>query len=272
MTLIDSRDFARDRETLDWLLDQGVDINRTDTARLDNGFNLYPGGTDSSLHLLNKVAAHGDIELFDHLVSRGADDSLSTALHSASWCRDPDLSVAMARHLLDKHHMDVNSNNEDFRNFFHDAHDTGTPLCSAVLNRNLAVILLLLERGASPKDPDMRPISYALKDDGFLPAIEALLRASIDPTSALKKAIGYQNLAAANICIELGADPTSALDKAFKHEEQRVQRVARAEASDESRTESEYEEVLEKRATAERISEAMIELLRSSVNDNAHFR
>ena len=117
------RDFARDRKTLDWLLDQGVDINRTDTQRLDNGFNLAPGETDRSLHLLNNVAADGNIALFDCLVDRGADPTLSTALHSASACKDPDLSRAMVCHLLDRYGMDINSNSDDFRDFVHDADD-----------------------------------------------------------------------------------------------------------------------------------------------------
>jgi hypothetical protein len=59
------RDFAHDRETIDWLLDQGVDISQTDTRRLDDGFNLASEASDDSLHLLNKVAADGDIDLFD---------------------------------------------------------------------------------------------------------------------------------------------------------------------------------------------------------------
>jgi hypothetical protein len=50
---------------LDWLLDQGADINRTDNRRLDSGFNLAPGETDDSLLLLNNTAASGDIEMFE---------------------------------------------------------------------------------------------------------------------------------------------------------------------------------------------------------------
>lgn len=156
------RDFARDRKTLDWLLDQGVDINRTDTQRLDNGFNLAPGETDRSLHLLNNVAADGNIALFDYLADRGADVTLSTALHSASACKDPELSKSMVCHLLDKHDMDINSNNDDFRDFIYQADDRGSPLCSAILNRNLAVVHELLKWGASPTYPDRCPISYAV--------------------------------------------------------------------------------------------------------------
>ena len=78
-----ARDFAHDREMLDCLLDQGADINRTDSMRRDEGSVLAVGEADFSLHLLNNVAASGDIDLFDHLVSRGADTSLCTALHAA---------------------------------------------------------------------------------------------------------------------------------------------------------------------------------------------
>lgn len=147
------RDFSRDRETLDWLLDQGVDINKTDSQRLDDGSNLPGGESDYSLHLLNRVAADGNIDLFDHLVGRGADASLSTALHSASEGDGHRKSKAMIRYLLDKHHMNIDSNNGDFRDFFHDADDKGSPLCSAIINRNLVAVLELLERGASPSYP-----------------------------------------------------------------------------------------------------------------------
>lgn len=152
--LIPIRDFADDREKLDWLLDQGADINRTDSQRLDDGFNLALGETDSSLHLLNNVAASGDIDLFDHLVTRGADTSLCTALHSASRCKDAETSKAMICHLLDKHNMDIDRNNHDLRHFNHDAQDEGSPLCSGILHKNIAVVHELLNRGATVNSPD----------------------------------------------------------------------------------------------------------------------
>jgi ankyrin repeat protein len=206
MGLMCIRDFARDWKTLDWLLDQGVDINKTDSQRLDDGFHLAMGESDYSLHLLNRVAADGNIDLFDHLVGRGADASLSTALHSASACKDPDLSKAMRCHFLDKHGMDIDSNNEDFRDFFHDPDDKGSPLCNAIFNRNFAVLHELLKRGASPTYPDEYPISYAVKEDGFLPALEPLLCAGVDPNIALETAVIHQNIEAVKICMACGAD------------------------------------------------------------------
>lgn len=148
------RDFARDRGLLDWLLDHGADIHRSDTQRLDNGFNLAKGESDSSLHLLNKVAADGDIDLFDHLVSRGAQASKSLALHAACRCHDSDTSVAMIRHLLDVYHMEINSNDEDFRDTIHGAHDIGSPLCSAIIHRNIDAVEELLQHGADPTHPN----------------------------------------------------------------------------------------------------------------------
>jgi ankyrin repeat protein len=258
--LIEFRDFARDRKTLDWLLDHGVDINLTDTARLDDGFNLYVGGTDSSLHLLNNVAADGDIDMFDHLVDRGADVSLCTALHSASACKDPDLSMAMVRCLLDKHHMDINRNNDVFRNFFHDAPDRGTPLCSAILNHNLPVVLELLKRGASPREPHMRPVSYAVQENGFVAALEPLLSAGVDATSALMSAVFHQNLEAAKICLRFGAHPAEALHEALTLEEDRAK----------ERAEDDDDEVSERDVRAERDSKAVIELLRNSIEGGAN--
>ena len=63
------------------MLDHGVDINQTDFRRTEDGFRLT-GPNDTSLKVLNSVAARGDIELYDHLIARGADQSRSLALHS----------------------------------------------------------------------------------------------------------------------------------------------------------------------------------------------
>lgn len=100
------------------------------------------------MHLLNNVAASGDIDLFDHLVSRGADTSLCTALHSASRCTDVEMSKAMICHLLYKYNMDINQNNDGLRHLIHDSQDSGSPLCSAILHENLAIVHELLQRGA----------------------------------------------------------------------------------------------------------------------------
>lgn len=265
-TLTLLRDFAHDREILDWLLDQGADINRTDIQRLDNGFNLAIGETDSSLHLLNNVAANGDIDLFDHLVSRGANTSLCTALHSASRCKDVEKSKAMVCHLLDKHNMDINRNNDDLRDFFHDSQDNGSPLCSAIIHKNLDVVHELLDRGARVDSPDWFPVSYAVRVEGFYPALEPLLRAGADATRALEISVSKRNIDAAKVCLQSGADPAPALQDAIVLEERRAKRIASNAAFWESRPGSPYkksEGQLEKERAEERKSQAMIALLES---------
>jgi len=260
-----SRDFDHDRGTLDWLLDQGVDINRTDIQRLDSGFGLAIGETDSSLHLLNNVAASGDIDLFDHLVSRGADTSLCTALHSASRGKDAEMSRAMVCHLLDKHNMDINRNNNDLRKLMHDPHDTGSPLCSAILHKNLAVVRELLNRGARVNSASDFPVSYAVSaGGGFLPALEPLLHAGADATKALTSSAIARNIDAAEVCLRYGADPAPALREAIAREEYRANTIADNAAYYASRPESKYKKS-DKQVERERTSQAMVAFLKSAM-------
>jgi hypothetical protein len=65
--------FADNPEALDWLLDQGVDITRTDSHKTDRGARLPHNGKgqgsfDYALKILNTIAERGDIQLFDHIV------------------------------------------------------------------------------------------------------------------------------------------------------------------------------------------------------------
>lgn len=173
---------------------------------------------DWSNHLLNNVAANGDIEFFDYLVSRGADPHRSLALHDVSRCRDDDKATAMVHHLLDAHNMNIHADNEDLRDFFHDAPDSGTPLCSAIDNQNLAVVKALLDRGAKVDKWGARghiPISIAagtcMNGKRFEPAVRPLLQAGTDPDMALECAIGAGMLDAAEACLEHGADPVNGL-------------------------------------------------------------
>jgi hypothetical protein len=262
-TLIVIRDFAHDRETLDWLLDHGADISRTDTQRLDNGFNLAVESSDNSLHLLNIVAANGDIDLFDHLVSKGADPSRSLALHTASKCQDHEKSRAMVCHLLDKHNMDINVDDRTFRDTFNGVFDEGSPMCSAVIHHNLAVLRELLQRGASFSGPRSWPVSHAvMAKHGFLPALEPLLRGGADPTRALKTSVKCMNLEAAKTCLEFGADPTPALAQALEHEQSRVESVAEDAEYYEEHPEFWDERYAEKEKAAEKESKSIIDLLK----------
>jgi hypothetical protein len=253
------------------LLDQGVDINRTDERRLDDGLSLAFGETDDSLHLLNNVAADGNIYLFDHLVGKGADASRGLALHTASNCQDPEKSRAMVCHLLDKHNMDMDINDETFRDMIHAAHDEGSPLYSSVIHRNLAVIQELLKRGASFNDPAAWLVEYAVMADGFLPALEPLLRAGVDPTEALLSSVDSINLEATKICMEFGADPTPTLPETLEREKSRAASVAQYAAYHERSPDPGYvkhEDVVAEEKAAVGNIRLIIDLLRRAIESD----
>lgn len=205
------RDYATSREHIDWLLDHGVNITQTDTVRTDNG--SRPGQCrDFSLKHLNNVAAAGDIALFDHLVARGADPHRSMALHCAAKCKDPSKTTAMIEHLLDVHHMDIEANNEDLRDYFHASGDSGSPLNCAAYYQNLSAVQTLLRRGAIAERAIYQTIKKVLTQP-WLPALGPLLDAGADPDHAFAVAVDDLNFEAAKICLEKGADPTLVLRK-----------------------------------------------------------
>lgn len=198
---------------LDWLLDQGVDITRTDIHTTDSGSRLPhdgkgKGSFDYSLKILNKIAEEGDIQLFDHIVSRGADPLRSLALHRASKCKDTEKSIAMIDHLLDKHHMDIEAHTKVLRPTVHFPGDSGTPLVCAVWYNNIAVVQHLLKRGANPEPAIVLAIGRATAHHGWLPAVGPLLKAGADADCALEAAIDRKNLDAAKLCVAYGADPS----------------------------------------------------------------
>lgn len=207
-----SRDCANSREHIDWLLDRGVDVNKTDHLRTDTG--ARPGQChDYSLKILNNVAANGDIAFFDYLVTtRGADPHRSLALHCASKCTDPLKTTAMIHHLLDVHHMQIEADNEELRDFFHFAGDSGTQLNCAVFYQNLPALLTLLDRGANASRAVYRSMDNVLIE-AWLPALGPLLDAGADPNNAFEYAVDHLNFEAAKLCLQKGADPTRVLRK-----------------------------------------------------------
>ena len=209
------RDLADSREDLEWLLDQGVDVSLTDSRRQDTGFRIG-GGFDHSLKVLNNIAKNGDIELFDHIVSRGADPLRSTALHAVSLCRNDGKMAAMIDHLLDHHHMDIEADNEKLRDVFQVLPDSGSPLVCAIYHENVAAVQKLLDRGANPKGSGRTPVTQSIGHyffSGFLPALDPLLDAGADVDHAFRYAVCRNNAEAAKMCFERGADPTHTLEK-----------------------------------------------------------
>lgn len=120
--------------------------------------------------------------------------------------------TAMIDHLLDVHHMNIDANNEDLRDFFHAEGDSGTPLNCAVHYHNLPAVEKLLARGSNPEAAIYRAIAFSISKP-WLPAVGPLLEAGADPNLALRIAVGYLQIDAAKICIEKGADPTLVLKR-----------------------------------------------------------
>lgn len=162
------------------------------------------------MKVLSNVAARGDIELFDHLVSRGADPHRSLALHAVSRCRDAEKSKAMIDHLLDKHGMNIETDSIDLMEIMY-LPDAGTPLHYAVFCKNTDTLKHLLTRGANPTFAMECAISDGLFKI-YLPAIAPLLGAGYDATDALESAVQANSIEAAQICLSHGADPTSAIE------------------------------------------------------------
>lgn len=162
--------FADNAEALDWLIDQGVDVSRTDHECDDRGKKLAGRGTgarnrDYSLKVLNNIAARGDTELFDHIVSRGAEPLRSLALHRASNIKDAETNTRMIDHLLDKHHMNVEAHTSELRDYAHFPGDSGTPFVCGGYYENLAAVQHLLKRGAATNSALVLAISKAMNGD-----------------------------------------------------------------------------------------------------------
>ncbi|OQO11094.1 hypothetical protein B0A48_05349 [Cryoendolithus antarcticus] len=216
------QDFADSPKILCWLLEQGIDANRTDHDREESGFRLY-GPIEHSLKVLNNIGATGNIELFDHVVARGADPLRSFALHSVSRCKDPEKTVNMIDHLIDVHHMDVNFDNDSLRDYFDDAPDSGGPLHAAIHHQNLVAVQHLLKRGANANGIKRWQDGYGWHNCGvldnaiigrynspgpMLSALEPLLDAGASIDSAFSYAVEANRVDAARLCLARGVDPT----------------------------------------------------------------
>nr|OQO26870.1 hypothetical protein B0A51_06386 [Rachicladosporium sp. CCFEE 5018] len=220
----------------------------------------------------------GNIELFDHVVARGADPLRSLALHSVSRCKDPEKTVAMIDHLVDVHHMDVNFDNESLRDYFHDAPDSGGPLHAAIHHQNLVAVQHLLKRGANANGIKRWQDAYGITgwiDCGvlynaivghynspgpMLSALEPLLDAGVSIDTALSYAVELNRVDAARLCLARGVDPTAAIKVVDDREARRLARTP--EGEDEAMWELEESELEHDSEAAERRRE-MNELMKT---------
>lgn len=118
----------------------------------------------------------------------------------------------MVDHLLDVHNMDIEANNENLRDFFHAAGDSGTPLNCAVYYHNLPAVKKLLDRGSDPEKAVDQAITNNISEP-WLPALGPLLDAGAQASIAFGLAVRYLNIEAAELCLQKGADPTRTLER-----------------------------------------------------------
>lgn len=190
---------ASRREILDWLLDQGLDINGPTNDTVKGADRSY---RDNTIVVLNAAAAHGDIDLFDHLVSRGAKPPHSNALHNAARSKN---AVAMITHLVETYHLDVNAS--DACNGLNELDLVGfidTPkytLNYALRACNTPAAEILLKYGARIG----QALSYAISSQE-ISAVKLLLDAGADASDGLCDAIVSDYLEVAQLCLEHGGD------------------------------------------------------------------
>jgi ankyrin repeat protein len=197
-------------EIFEWLLDHGMDIN-SGPGRIES---LLVGETDDTCLVLNEAARRGSIDLFEYLVSRGADPFRSLALHSACLCSHPEQTTSMMEHLLEKYGFDVSAQEKDHALIYMTSWtESRTPMMYAIDGSNVAAVKLLLQHGA--KD-DLENVFFQAYLRQFEPGLRAFLDAGVNSTRCLATMLHERRppdfeLQAARLCLDYGADPYPAL-------------------------------------------------------------
>ncbi|KAK8026316.1 hypothetical protein PG990_004139 [Apiospora arundinis] len=197
-----------------WLLDRGVWLDFPQSELRDD---LKKGEKDETIALLNQAAAQGNMAMFDHLVSLGADPSRSLALHYAAALYKPhhdnaNATDAVIGHLIQKYHFAVDADDTcgglvKLSDFTVIPSQEGPPLVRAVFHGNLPAIQSLLRRGALI---DEKAIRTAIECDN-LDVLQALLEAGGDATYGCCLAVARDKVEAAHVCLQHGADHKAAV-------------------------------------------------------------
>lgn len=197
---------------MDWLLDQGVELNWPQSLLRHD---LKKGEHDDTLAVLNQAAKAGETDVFDYLVSRGADPSKCLALHYAALYQpeDPAKVSTVIDHFVDKYQFDVNSDSTcgglvKLSSLTDTSDQGGPPLIPAVYHHNIPAVKALLRRGANTE-----PALVTAIDREDMEALRLLLEAGGDATSGCAIAATRSYLDAVKICLEYGADPGPALER-----------------------------------------------------------
>lgn len=217
-----SRRMFEHRDILDWLVDQGVELNwHQDLIR----GGLKKGEYDKTVAVLNEAAAAGKPEIFDYLVSRGADPSRSLPLHYVPFYQPEDSTkvAAVIDHFVEKYQYDPNGDGKcggliKLTDFTDVDGLAGPPLRPAVYHHNIPAVRALLRHGADPN-----PNLVTAIDRRDMEALKILLEAGGDATDACVTATIKSYFDAVKISLEHGADPKPALkedaDLTAKHKQ-----------------------------------------------------
>lgn len=206
---------------MDFFLDHGVDINATgEFVNRDNGVLGYsePYAYVPKGHtvFLNHAALKGDLQMFDHLVSRGADPARSDALHFAAQHENQDLATmtSLMQHLIDKYGFDVDARDDSGgipveRTYpVNMSYQPAEPVRWAAYHNKPASLQALINLGANPA-----PAVYDAATKNHIECLHILLKTGVDASEALALAAKRNHLQAAQLALEYGATARQALER-----------------------------------------------------------
>lgn len=209
------------QELVDFFLDHGVDINATgEFVNRDNGVLRYsePYAYVPKGHtvFLNHAALKGDLQMFDHLVSRSADPARSNALHFAARHETQDLATmtSMMQHLIEKHGFDIDERDAvggipAERTYpVNTSYRPAEPVRWAACHNKPASLQALINLGANPA-----PTVYDAATKNRIECLHILLKTGVDASEALALAAKRNYLQAAQLTLEYGATARQALER-----------------------------------------------------------
>lgn len=204
---------------MDFYLDQGVDIHTIELDLQYSGIRWpvrigWRKNNHSSL-FLNQAAQFGDLKMFEHLISRGADVSRSDPLHHAARhkSQDVDTLTSIMEHFINKYNLDINARDKTGGiplRFRADRPQwmsrSGQPVRWAAYCYNPAALEALINLGADPA-----PALYVSVSHMRLDCLEVLLESGYDASEAFALAVSRDEPEAAILALEYGATAEQAL-------------------------------------------------------------
>lgn len=207
---------------VDFFLDHGVDINTTgefvnnNNGVLTRGARPYAYLPKDNTVFLNHAALIGNLEMFDHLVSRGGDPARSNALHFAAQHETQNLvtMTSLMRHLIEKHGFDIDARDHTGgipveRTYpVNSSYQPAEPVRWAAYHDKPASLQALINLGANPA-----PAVYDAATKNHIECLHILLKTGVDASEALALAAKRNHIQAAQLTLEYGATARQALER-----------------------------------------------------------